>query len=63
MKKVLGKKVLSEAGQLVSYACNCWCYAPTCNCSNPANSQSSVDYAQEYANNVQNNSKLLVVHM
>ena len=63
MKKHLGKKMSMDAGTLVSYACGCWCYAPTCDCSNPANSQSTVDYVQEYANNVQNDSKLLVIHM
>lgn len=63
MKKSLGKKMSMEAGTLVSYACNCWCYAPECTCENPANTRASVDYAQEYSNNVQNNSKLLVIYM
>ena len=63
MRKPLGKKMSMEAGTLVAYACPCWCYAPTCSCANPANAQSTVDYAQEYANNVQNNSKLLVIYM
>lgn len=62
MKK-LGKKISAEAGTLVSYACNCWCYAPTCGCTNTTYDQSTVDYSQEYSNNVQNNSKTLVIYM
>lgn len=60
----LGKKMSTEAGSLVSYACPCMCYAPDCRCSNPTvNPEGSVDYAQKQSNNIQNNSKTLVIYM
>lgn len=62
--KNLGKKMSTEAGTLVSYACSCWCYAPDCQCLNPStNPTGSVDYAQKQSNNIQNNSKTLVIYM
>lgn len=60
--KQLGKKMTAEVGTLVSYACPCWCYAPACVC-NPANPDATVDYAQKQSNNIQNNSKTLVIYM
>jgi|UniRef100_N2A5F8 hypothetical protein len=62
MKKLLGKKMSTEAGTLVSYSCGCMCFA-VCSCENTTYSYATVDYAQKYANNAQNDSKLLVVHM
>lgn len=60
MKKQLGKKLANEAGTLVSYACGCLCYA-VCECPYPnVNPYATVDYAQQYANNVPNDSKLLL---
>lgn len=60
----LGKKMSTETGSLVSYACPCMCYAPDCTCTNEAvNPKSSVDYAQKQSNNIQNNSKTLVIYM
>ncbi len=62
MKK-LGKKMATEAGTLVSYACICMCFA-SCRCLNESvNPSDSVDYTQEQANNIQNDSKMLVIHM
>ena len=63
MKKTLGKKMSKDAGNLVSYACGCWCYA-SCSCPyTNVNPNGTVEYAQNYANNAQNDSKLLVIHM
>lgn len=60
MKKVLGKKLTNESGTLVSYACGCMCYAQ-CSCPYPEqNPYATVDYAQNYANQVQNDSQLLL---
>lgn len=59
----LGKKMPTEAGSLVSYACPCMCYAPDCSCANTTNPIYSVDYAQKQSNNIQNNSKTLVIYM
>lgn len=60
MKKILGKKMNSESGTLVSYACGCFCYA-VCACPYPQlNPDQTVDYSQNYSNNVQNDSKLLL---
>lgn len=59
MKKALKRRVSLNNDRLTAYACGCPCYAPTCTC-NPANPQATVDYAQKYANNVQNDTKLLI---
>lgn len=60
----LGKKMSTEAGSLVSYACSCMCYAPDCKCPNPTvNPLATVDYSQKQSNNIQNNSKTLVIYM
>lgn len=60
MKKILGKKLSNESGTLVSYACGCLCYA-ACSCPYPqTNPDSTVDYSQNYSNNVQNDTKLLL---
>lgn len=61
MKKTLGKKMSTEAGTLVSYSCGCWCYAQ-CTC-NQANTDATVNYAQNRANNAQNDMKTLVIYM
>ncbi|MBD5543064.1 MAG: hypothetical protein HDR01_02145 [Lachnospiraceae bacterium] len=60
MKKVLGKKLANESGLLVSYACGCLCFAQ-CACPYPdVNPKNTVDAAQNYSNNVQNDTKLLL---
>ena len=45
MKKNLGKKIVSDAGTLVAYACSCPCISPGCSCENPMNTLAETRYA------------------
>lgn len=53
MKKVLGKKIASDAGTLVAYACSCPCVSSSCNGANPNNTYAETMYAMSVANNIQ----------
>lgn len=50
MKKVLGKKIASDVGTLVAYACSCPCISPSCNCANPNNTYAETRYAMSVVN-------------
>ena len=53
MKKNLGKKIVSDAGSLVAYACSCPCISPGCSCENPMNTLAETRYAMSVVNNIQ----------
>ncbi len=53
MKKNLGKKIVSDAGTLVAYACSCPCISPGCSCENPMNTLAETRYAMSVVNNIQ----------
>ncbi len=58
MKKVLGKKIASDVGTLVAYACSCPCISPSCNCANPNNTYAETRYAMSVVNNIQGSTAL-----
>ena len=53
MKKNLGKKIVSDAGTLVAYACSCPCISPGCSCENPMKTLAETRYAMSVVNNIQ----------